>query len=302
MKDQEFDIICAGSVLWDIIGHVEVDLGLGQDKGGTITRRPGGVAFNIAKKLSRLGLKPIILSAFGQDEDGTHLIEHCQKLGCDMQYVYRSSKYATDRYMAIEDQNGLVAAVADARSLEFEGYEILEPLKDGRLGSLGNPSSSVVILDGNFTSEQLLDIAKNTTLSKCALKLAPASPAKVDRLRGFSSHPSTVLYCNLDEAEILSGQNYENSLVASCGLLALGFQRVIVTNGSEFACDAEQDMSPITQKPNVVKILGVTGAGDVFMAAHIYAEVSGRSRQAALDEAIIAAENHVSKKDNSWTF
>ena len=126
MKDQEFDIICAGSVLWDIIGHVEVDLSLGQDKGGTITRRPGGVAFNIAKKLSRLGLKPIILSAFGQDEDGTHLIEHCQNLGCDMQYVYRSSKYATDRYMAIEDQNGLVAAVADARSLEFEGYEILE--------------------------------------------------------------------------------------------------------------------------------------------------------------------------------
>ena len=299
MNNQDLEIICAGSVLWDIIGHVEVDLGLGQDKGGTIMRRPGGVAFNISQKLSKLGLKPIMLSVIGQDADGADLIEYCQTLGLDMQYVHMSSKYATDRYIAIEDKKGLVAAVADARSLELEGYKILQPLQDGRLGSSENPSNSVVILDGNLTSEQLSDIAISPFLSKCALKLAPASSGKVDRLRVFSTHPSTVLYCNLCEANILSRQNYRNSLEASRGLLGIGFQRVVVTNGSEFACDSEQNISPITQKPDEVKILGVTGAGDVFMAAHIYAELSGRSRKEALQEAIMAAVSYVSGKDGA---
>ena len=297
MNGQDYKIICAGSVLWDIIGYVETDLCLGEDKGGKIERRPGGVAFNIAQKLSRLGLKPIMLSAIGQDEDGKQLIEHCKALGCDMQYVHMCSQHATDRYMAIEDKNGLVAAVADARALESQGHEILKPLKDGRLGSLENPSKSIVILDGNLTSEQFLDLAISPVLSKCALKLAAASPAKVDRLRVFSSHPSTVLYCNLSEAEILTGQNYESSQAASRGLLDMGFSRAVVTNGSEFACDSEQNVNSINQKPTKVSIQGVTGAGDIFMAAHIFAEISGCSRQEALDVAIMSAGNYVSGKD-----
>jgi len=299
MNDQDREIICAGSILWDIIGRVEEELELGYDKGGKITRRPGGVAFNIAQKLSKLGLKPTMLSVIGEDPEGVQLSEHCQALGLDMQYVHCSKKYATDRYMAIEDRNGLVAAVADAQSLEHEGYKILEPLKDGRLGTPTNPSSSVMILDGNLTREQLSTMATSPILSKCELKLAPASPGKVARLGIFSKHPSTVLYCNLIEAEILADQSYADSIDASQGLLNIGFHRVVVTNGSKLACDAAQDIEPVTHKPKEVKILGVTGAGDVFMAVHIYAELSGRSRQEALNDAIMAAGNYVSGKEGA---
>ena len=299
MNKQDIEIICAGSVLWDIIGHVEANLNVGQDKGGTIIRRPGGVAFNIARKLSEFGLKPIMLSAIGKDPEGKQLINYCKRLGFDMRYVYLSSKYATDRYIAIEDKNGLVAAVADARSLELEGCKILQPLTDGRLGSLENPSSSVVIIDGNLTSDQLSDMARSPILSKCALKLASASPEKVERLRVFCKHPSAVIYCNLSEAEFLTGQKYKNSLEASRGLLDMGFHRVVVTNGSKFACQSEQNMQPIIETPSEVEILGVTGAGDVFMASHIYAELSGSSRREALTGAVKAAGNYVSVKDGT---
>ena len=297
MTNQHTEIICAGSVLWDIIGSVETDLSISQDKPGAILRRPGGVAFNIAQKLSIFGLKPIILSAIGNDAEGNQLIDHCKKLGFDMRFVHLSSKYATDRYMAIEDKSGLFAAVADIRCLELECFEIIKPLTDGRLGSFRSPSNSIIIADGNLPSKQLFDMAKCSVLSNCALKLAPASAQKVERLKVFCHRPSTVLYCNLSEAEFLAGEKYENSLIASRGLLDIGFHRVLVTNGPKFACEAEQNMQPIIQTPNEVKTLRVTGAGDVFMASHINAELTGSSRGEALAKAITEAGNYVSARD-----
>ena len=65
MNAAHVKVICAGSVLWDIIGRTEDALGLGGDKGGRIVRRPGGVAYNIAQKLAMLGTHPLILSVLG---------------------------------------------------------------------------------------------------------------------------------------------------------------------------------------------------------------------------------------------
>ena len=56
-------------------------------------------------------------------------------LGLNTDYLYRSQDLPTDRYMAIEGSNGLIAAIADAHSLEAAGDKILRPLADGRLGT-----------------------------------------------------------------------------------------------------------------------------------------------------------------------
>ena len=42
------DILCIGSVLWDIIGRSATSMRLGSDVPGRITRLPGGVALNMA--------------------------------------------------------------------------------------------------------------------------------------------------------------------------------------------------------------------------------------------------------------
>ena len=61
----------------------------------------------------------------------------------------------TDRYLAVEDANGLIAAIADAHSLEAAGDKILLPLTDGRLGTPAKPWSGLMVLDGNLTEEQM---------------------------------------------------------------------------------------------------------------------------------------------------
>ena len=108
------DILCVGSVLWDIIGRAPSSLRLGSDVPGRITRLPGGVAMNIAMTLTRFGLHPALLTAVGRDAEGDELIAACLRMGLDCSHVYRSDDLPTDRYMAIEGANGLIAAIADA--------------------------------------------------------------------------------------------------------------------------------------------------------------------------------------------
>ncbi|MEO0829597.1 MAG: PfkB family carbohydrate kinase, partial [Pseudomonadota bacterium] len=67
------DILCIGSVLWDVIGRSASHMRVGSDVPGRITRLPGGVAMNIAMTLARFGLTPALLTAIGKDAEGQEL-------------------------------------------------------------------------------------------------------------------------------------------------------------------------------------------------------------------------------------
>ena len=54
------DILCIGSVLWDVIGRSASHMAKGADVPGRIIRLPGGVALNIAMTLVRFGLRPAL--------------------------------------------------------------------------------------------------------------------------------------------------------------------------------------------------------------------------------------------------
>ena len=213
------DILCIGSVLWDIIGRTHVPLALGGDVPGRITRVPGGVALNIAITLAKLGLKPALLTAIGRDAAGDDLIAACNRLGLVTQNVYRSDDLPTDVYMAIEANQGLIAAIADAHSLEAAGPKILRPLSDGTLGSKENPWSGMIALDGNLTASLLAEIATSPLFVRADLRLAPASPGKADRLAPLLRHGGATLYANLEEARILSGDTSATTAVQAAEAL-----------------------------------------------------------------------------------
>ncbi len=288
------DILCIGSVLWDIIGRSSYSLHPGSDVPGRITRLPGGVAMNIAMTLVRLGLTPALLTAIGRDAEGAELIAACARLGLVTDYIYRSDDLPTDRYMAIEGAGGLAAAVADAHSLEAAGDKILRPLTDGRLGSFGGPWSGMIALDGNLTEALLAAIATSPAFARADLRLAPASPGKAERLRPLLNHPNATLYVNLDEARLLSQHDAATAPEAAAALLARGARRVLVTNGAQPCADGWHGQGVITELPPRVMVARITGAGDTFMAAHIVAERRALPRAAALHAALSAAALYVS--------
>ena len=288
------DILCIGSVLWDIIGRSPLSMRLGSDVPGRITRLPGGVAMNIAMTLRRFGMTPALLTAIGRDAEGAELVAACERLGLVTTHVYRSDDLPTDRYMAIEGANGLIAAIADAHSLEAAGDKVLRPLEDGRLGRAEEPWTGPIALDGNLTEALLAEIAASPLFAHADLRVAPASPGKAGRLLPLLDHPSATLYVNLEEANILARADADTAPEAAQALLARGAGRVLVTNGGALAAEGRRDEGVIMGQPPQVLVTRVTGAGDTFMAAHLVAERRGADRQSALDEALRAAATYVS--------
>lgn len=288
------DILCIGSVLWDIIGRSPASMRVGSDVPGRITRLPGGVAMNIAMTLARFGLRPALLTAIGRDAEGDELVASAARIGLITDVIYRSEDLPTDRYMAIEGAAGLIAAIADAHSLEAAGDKILRPLADGRLGSATTPYPGLIALDGNLTEALLAEIAHSPLFAAADLRVAPASPGKAERLLPLLSHPRATLYVNLEEASLLAKARFEDAPAAAQALLDRGAARVLVTDGGRACAEGTRGSGVITDRPPAVMVTRVTGAGDTFMAAHIVAEQRGTSRAAALTAALQAAADYVS--------
>ena len=288
------DILCIGSVLWDIIGRTEVNVSEHSDVAGRIARLPGGVAMNIAMTLARFGMRPAVLTAVGQDPEGLELLNACQTLGVDTSFAFQSKGLPTDRYLAIEDSTGLVAAIADAHTLEAAGDAILAPLANGRLGSATSPWQGLIALDGNLTADLLAEIAVSPLFSAANLRVAPASPGKAERLIPVMRHPSATLYVNRQEAGSLCATQFSTSAEAAQGLIAAGAARALVTDGSRDTSDAMQGQPVLTRPALVVTPRRITGAGDTFMAAHIFAESQGADRAVSLARAQSAAAAYVS--------
>ena len=287
------EIICIGSVLWDVIGRAASHMRQGSDVPGRITRLPGGVAMNIAMTLVRFGLRPTLRTAIGRDAEGQDLTDACARLGMITDHIYRSDDLPTDRYMAVEGANGLIAAIADAHSLEAAGDKILRPLTNGSLGDTTTPYAGQIALDGNLTLPLLEQIARDPAFAAADLRVAPASPGKAERLLPFLNHQRATLYVNLEEASLLCQREFATATDAAKGLLDRGAMRVLVTDGGNTSAEADQ-FALISQTPPEVLVTRVTGAGDTFMAAHIAAEAAGDDRDTALSQALRAAANYVS--------
>jgi pseudouridine kinase len=289
------EILCIGSVLWDVIGRSTQAMQAGSDVPGRVTRLPGGVAMNIAMTLRRFDLRPALLSVVGQDSEGIELIRKAEALDLNMNFLYRSEDLPTDQYLAIEGSNGMIAAVADAHSLEAVGDKILAPLENGLLGTAERPFEGLIALDGNLTLALLAQIAASPLFTKCDLRIAPASPGKAERLLPLLGHKGATLYVNVEEAELLCQQSFSDAQVAAQTLVARGSNRVLVTHGPKVAALADSQVCVLAAPP-VVLPSRVTGAGDTFMAAHIAAELRGLRGVKALQSASNSAAAYVAGK------
>lgn len=292
---QHTPIYCIGSVLWDTIGRAPRRMTKGQDVPGRIRRIPGGVAMNIAMALRAQGLDVSLLSALGQDAEGKGLLEAAKERGIATDLVHLSPDHPTDQYMAVEAENGLIAAIADAHSLEKLWKEVIAPLGDGRLGTRKAPFQGMLVVEGNLPQAALDHALETDLLAACDLRLAPASPGKAVRMRSFLQAANATLYVNLIEANMILDQVFDQTKAAAAALVDAGLGRAVVTDGAKPSAMATAQ-GVLSGTPSKVLVQRVTGAGDVFMASHIAAELAGQIGQAGLDAALKGAAAYISSE------
>ena len=293
--DYEIDAICVGSVLWDVIGRTDKPISRGDDVGGNINRIPGGVAFNIAQNLINLELNPCLLGFLGNDSEGDELFSYCQNQGINVDYIYRSDNYRTDNYVAIEDHGGVVAAIADAHSLEAVGYDVLKPLKNEHFNGYIKSGKVPLIVDGNLKPALLKRLASDHFYEKFDVKVVPASPGKASRLAPFLNKEKFSLYLNLAEAQNLCGIQFSDTANAANKLISYGVGKVIITNGQDKVSMASRATGVLSVKPPRIKVKKVTGAGDAFLAAHVKAEILYYDPKQCLEFAVEKSAKYISE-------
>ncbi len=287
-------VLCAGAAHWDIIARTSAPLPPGADVPGRITRRPGGVALNIALALAALGRPVALLAAIGRDLAAGDLMALITGAGIDTAGLHHHDG-PSDCYLAIEDRAGaLHAAVADCTGLERAGLALLGPLHDRRLRS---PWHGQIVIDGNLPAAVLHALLTNSATTDAPLALVPASPRKAAWLAPLVAIRPLTLYLNRLEAEALCGRAFADSRAAAEALVARGAAEAVVTDGAA-AASAAGPGGCLTMAPPAVPARSVTGAGDAFVAAHLAARADGLDREAALRAALAASARHITREDS----
>ncbi|WGI20380.1 PfkB family carbohydrate kinase [Amylibacter sp. IMCC11727] len=286
-------IHCIGSVLWDIVGRSDRHMKAGHDVPGRIIRIPGGVMMNIAMALRMHDVPVSLLTSLGADPAGRDLLQEATQRGMETALVHISDSHPTDQYMAIEGSNGLIAAIADAHSLEAEADAVIAPMRDGRVGTVDAPYDGMIVCEGNLPQATLDYMSGAAEFSMADVRLAPASPGKAERLKPFFKHSKATFYVNLIEANILLGTKLATAPEAAAAMVDAGVFRAAVTDGPNMTAIAD-DRGVQSALPPAVTVLRVTGAGDVFMASHIAADMRGLTGAEALDFALTHTATYIS--------
>jgi pseudouridine kinase len=276
--------LCIGAAHWDLVARAAAPLSPGADVPGEVRRHPGGVAANVARFLARLGAPASLIAAVGGDDEGAALTDELARCGVDCTGILRHPG-RTDAYLAIEAADGaLHAAVADCRSLERHGADLVAALVAAR------PARAVV--DGNLPAGSLALLA-GPALGGTELAILAASPEKAPRLRALAGRPGTRFYGNRAEVEAFLGTRLPDGASAASALTSGGFMAALVTDGAAPAAFAAHG-GGVVRTPPPAALRSVTGAGDMVAAAHLAALARGLSAGDALEAALAAAARHIS--------
>jgi pseudouridine kinase len=278
---REGHFLVIGSAGLDVVVRARKELRSGTSNPGKFRVSPGGVARNIAENLARLGEEVILLTAVGDDDQGSQILEQTRVCGVDISQVIQTPEYPTGSYLAILDAQGRMHMGMDdmsvISSLRPEDIESKEDLFD---------SAAAIFVDANLSEQTLhkaITIAHEKGVPVAAdptsANLAPVFCNFLDRL--------WLLVPNESEAEMLCPHpvphaDRDQAIDAARHLISEGVDIAIVTMAEFGVGYASADSSGHVPALKT-EIVDPTGAGDAFTAAVIFA----LHNEIPLDEAVL---------------
>ncbi len=258
---------------------------MGASNPGHARRQSGGVGFNVACVLARLGITARLVTRVGADPDGEAILAACTAAGVDAAYVGTSAEQPTAGYHAAFGNDGeLIVGIAD---MEICGE--LTPAAVGPVAAAPQASDFWVV-DANLPEETLAFLVAQAAATGTPVAALSVSPVKAMRLASLLDQ-LTVLFTNRREAAALLGMdpNLAGSTTALAAELARTRPtRIVVTAGSEpmIAARGGETRSYLPLKTSVT---AVNGAGDAFAAGTLAAMAEGRSLNDAIRFGLAAA-------------
>jgi pseudouridine kinase len=268
-----------GGITIDRIARTEAAAALGVSNPGTVRSSPGGVGFNMATSLARLGLKTRLVAIVGADAEGESVLAAAKAAGADVDRIVVSRGKPTATYQAtIGDDGELVIGVADMRIYdELDPAAVAPATADPEAGDFW-------VLDANLMPETIAFLIVEANAARRPVAGLPVSPAKATRFATLFDR-LTYLFANRREAAAILGRAWDDRGPPP-GALADEIRRggcanVVVTNAREpLAAVSGSDMRAFA--PLKAAVRTVNGAGDALSAGTLYGLAQGRSLFEAL--------------------
>jgi len=273
-------VLVIGSAGLDVKGRPAGDLTPGTANLGHVRHSVGGVARNIAENLARLEVETILLSAVGEDVEGTRVLEHNQAGGIDCSLVRVMAGGRTGTYMALLRPDGeLEVAINDFEIMEYVNSDYLRDHE--RLLA----EADMVVIDATLTSAALatvFELADEYSVRVCADPTTPMLAARLCPYIGqlhliVPNAAETTALCGLENP----ASDRETAISAARRLVALGAYTAVVTLGDQGLAYADGGGGGFIRAVHT-QVVDAGGAGDALTGAVIF----GLLNDVPLDEAM----------------
>jgi len=261
-------ILCFGEILWDTL---------------PTGRKPGGAPMNVALHLNRFGIKSIVASSVGNDQDGKDLLNFLDGTGLDTRLVQINRELPTSEAKVILDKDNnatfvIVEPVAwDDIKLE---NELKRELNNSRAFVYGS-----LVARNKATRETLLALLDSEVLKIMDVNLRPPND-KEDTVKSLLAKSDII---KLNEDELITITNWykltgDLTQRMSAFQQLYNFKSLIVTRGRDGARLLHE--GEFYEHPGFkVETVDTVGSGDAFLAAFIAAHFGNKDLNQAITEA-----------------
>jgi sugar/nucleoside kinase (ribokinase family) len=259
---------------------------MGASNPGTVRHLPGGVGFNVATVLARLGVPTRMATAVGNDAAGEAIVNAARVAGIDTSGMRAIDGATTAGYHAtLDDRGNLIIGIADMKICErITPAAVVETVSKAR-------PRDFWVVDANLPEATLHFLAQEAANAKRPIAGLTVSPAKAVRLIPILDD-LTYVFTNRKEASALLDRDPDSDTSSPLGLATeLAGPRqtsIIVTNGSDpLAAATDGDVRSFA--PLKANARGVNGAGDSLVAGTILGLSEGLGLADALRFGLAAA-------------
>lgn len=312
-------VVVVGGAVVDLVSRPSdgADLILGTSNPGVVVESDGGVGRNIAEVLGRLGAKPMLYTAVGNDSLGRaiakRLEEECGVVNTETTVNFVSDA-STATYLAVMNSIGdLHTAIADmdvSSNIPIPSPEVLA-------------QADIVVMDANAPRETLVETAHLSSHAGAKVFFEPTSVPKAALLGQNKAFLSYLSYAfpNVDELMAMSDgwsvskEDAREALIDDMKTIKLAAEELLLqmhVSGAHLVITMGKDGVLLASKaaeggftyqhfPAVegIEMKNSTGAGDSLCGAFIHALLEGRDESEAVRLGMDAAIKSLSFCDRA---
>lgn len=285
-SNKKIDILCVGEVLVDFIGHQNNVL---INETRDYHRYLGGSPANVAMNSARLGLKPYMISAVGNDGFGEYIFKRLNEVKVNTNYLKKSENNSTS-VIFVSRSNG----TPDFMPYRNADYHISEDqITTEMLSQTKIFHTTCFALSKNPAQTTILKKAKEAVKNGCKLsidinyakKLWNSKQEALDVIKTYCSLDPLIKISEDDMLRLFEKQLPHKEIFDF--FHNLGVKTVCLTLGSE-GVKLSQKNKKIIQLPaiEIEKVLDTTGAGDAFWSGFLFAYIKEKTIETCLQIAL----------------